>query len=311
MADNDTQVQVSTWDDDFKSRVVMSRYSIVIYTSTALTIATFIYGVISWWLIKKFRNYRNFVFLNAIVANLFLVVIVLCFSYIYHKMSHISQSFLYQEYAVLHFFLYLYIGNVKIHWLIVICHMFYVDIVKVFNGQTKNIRLKSCLFAWGLPFVTSHVYTYMIIALDNVTSKAANIVLFMAFALPMILNSVLYITIVIALFRSSNASSQTTTSKWRRFYIATLIFLLSDTLIFSTYSFKNLNNSATLILIENIVNAILNPLIIYTYFVVVKRNRVLWYEFYAKKLNKRQRNRDIKNVRPNNDRRPVAINTQR
>ena len=293
MADNDTQVHASTSSVDSDNQLIMYRYAIIIYTCTAMTTVTLLYGVISWWLIEKFRNYRNFVFLNATFANFLVVVIVMSCSYVLKNISNISGTLMYQQFYVLNFFLFLYISTVKVYWLIVICHMFYVDIVKVFNGHIKSRHFKSGLFAWGLPFVTSVMYTYIIAAVANIKSDSSEI-LFFSFALPMILNSLLFITIICALFRRSDGGLETVTSKWRRLYIATLIFLLSDTLMFSTYIFKFFKPSVTTAFQEHLVNVIINPLIMYVYFIFVKRNRVLWYEFYVNKINKRQRNRDMK-----------------
>uniref|UniRef100_A0A2A4JP70 Uncharacterized protein n=1 Tax=Heliothis virescens TaxID=7102 RepID=A0A2A4JP70_HELVI len=49
---------------------------LVEYLVLVLTLAAFLYGVLSWCLIAKFRHFRNFVYINAIVSSLLRLVTV-------------------------------------------------------------------------------------------------------------------------------------------------------------------------------------------------------------------------------------------
>ncbi|PZC81924.1 hypothetical protein B5X24_HaOG211710 [Helicoverpa armigera] len=49
---------------------------LVEYLVLVLTLAAFLYGVTSWCLIAKFRHFRNFVYINAIVSSLLRLVTV-------------------------------------------------------------------------------------------------------------------------------------------------------------------------------------------------------------------------------------------
>lgn len=93
MFHNRTSVSNYTVSDDVDLEAPPLGF-IIIY---ALTIAAFIYGVTSWCLIKKFRNYRNFVFLNAILPNLLL------FSFIFvNGENKCASNIIFYAYTVKH-----------------------------------------------------------------------------------------------------------------------------------------------------------------------------------------------------------------
>ena len=155
MADNDMQVTNYTVNSARDSQLEETRFNILTYTSIALTTVPLLYGVISWWLIKKFRNYRNFVFLSAILANFLVALAIIFLSYLRRYLYTITDTLAYRHFVVIHDLLLFYITTVKIYWLLVICHMFYAKVVK---RHTKRRYFKSSLFAWGLPFVSCHIF---------------------------------------------------------------------------------------------------------------------------------------------------------
>ena len=290
MADNDTRVNASTANGDAERQLMVYRFTIILFTSLALATLTLIYGATSWWVIKKFRNYQNFVFFNIILSN-FLFVLIGVISYFVFSNRLISQYVALQQFTIVNYFLFLYIGTVKIFWFIVMCHMFCVDIVKVFSGRIHRRYFKSVLFAWGLPFIISVFYMYTTSATFRLNSNAGQLFVY-SFVLPLILISLLYIITVCTLLSSSKTTSQIATSKWRRLYIATLIFILTYTLMFYSDVFKTFV-PPTMQIFE-LFKLIIDPLLTYIYFVAVKRNRLLCYEFYVNKLNENRNNRDIK-----------------
>ena len=168
------------------------------------------------------------------------------------------------------------------------------------------------MFKVGLPFITSVVYIYIVSADIDFYSNAGEVIVY-SFVLPLILISLLYIITVCTVLFNSNAGD-TSTSKWRRLCIATLLFVLSNTLMFYPDVFGNFIPATTFNLYE-IISRIIEPLSTYIYFVLVKRNRVLWYEFYVNILNERKKKKeeDIemnnKNVSPTTDQ-PAVNNTE-
>ena len=266
-----------------------------------LTTATMIYGVISWYLMKQFRNYKNFVFFSTMIANVFGIIVVLNSISLPYSVSKIQYDVLSSSFGQ---FLVIYAVTVRHHWLIVICNMFYVDIAKVYNGHVRKKYLKSSLFVWVAGFITTIITvisTYVNLVIYKSVTWFINVLMFMV-SLPVILNCILYFAILCSLCRSSDASGQAAADKRRRLYIATLIFLLSDLLLLSVYVLKYINYVATVssfvLFFAQMFLQHFNPLMLNIYFVVVKSNRELWYAFYVNKLNERQVNRDIQmNVR--------------
>lgn len=180
--------------------------------------------------------------------------------------------------------------------------MFYVDIVKVFNGHIQKRYLKSTLFSWVFALATTLFFTclyeYLIrypeIGLTfKKISNQFNIDLFQIFfglsqILPLVVNFCFYIIIVCSLFRSYKASTNTATSTWHRLYIATLIFILSDVIMLIDFfmSLQHGFHSNTTLIILKTVMYYFNLLVLEIYLVVLKCNRELWYD-YMSKLNLR------------------------
>ena len=125
-----------------------------------------------------------------------------------------------------------YFETAKTHWTLVISHMFYVDIVKVFSGTIRRRYLKSCVFGWGVSLITSISYSY---ARENASLQTYKLCSFMVtwgiHILPVILNCFIYIIIVFSLCRSFDSTLNSACIIWRRLYIATLIFILCDILM--------------------------------------------------------------------------------
>lgn len=73
MSDNDTsEINSSDFVDTSFESVFndTTRYS---YIMLALTLAALVHGGTSWRVIKKFRNYTNYLFLNANFCKLFII----------------------------------------------------------------------------------------------------------------------------------------------------------------------------------------------------------------------------------------------
>ena len=289
MNENDTRVNCSIQIEETDNFIEFVGLNMIVNMSLALTVVTLIYGVVSWCVLKKFRYYRNFVILNAILANFLLFVMLMCLRFI---TQHCSRANLpYMLFVILTMFLTLYLGSVKLYWLIAISHMFYVDIVKVFYGHIQRRYLKCSLFGWGVPLLTSLIYPFVITAAPNLNASE---VIFYSFVLPMVLNSLLYIVIVYKLCRGSEASPHTGIGKRRRMYIATLIFILSDGFIFSSHIMWFVKPNSITIFLANMLNFLINPLILTFHLVFAKTNLEIWHEFYVKKIKERESKRDIK-----------------
>lgn len=112
-----------------------------------LSLTTLVCGLTSWCIIKKFCNYRNYVYLNTILANFLFYSTELTFQ-MYENVILVPKII---------FILFFYLLSVKNHWLLVMCHMFYVDLVKVFGSNIQSRNLKSTVFAWIVSFISINI----------------------------------------------------------------------------------------------------------------------------------------------------------
>lgn len=273
----------------------------------AVTLATLIYGVVSWCIMKKFRTYRNYVFLNAILSNFLYCVAVLWRKRILRSSDSIGWK-------VFSYFFLTYVSTAKCFWLVVINHMFYVDLVKVFDTHVQRRNLKSSIFGWGVSLITTAIYTYLryynyfrfptdYMAQGNLLVRGTInlIAVYGLQIIPLAVNCLMYLIIIFSLCRSFISSAHPPSYIWRHLYIATLIFVLSDILLLYDYFIKNLlyytmpledlRVQVATVLIKLFTK--LSPLILDIFLIVLKSNRKLWYELYVKRMNQRQRGRDI------------------
>ncbi|KAF9823553.1 hypothetical protein SFRURICE_011406 [Spodoptera frugiperda] len=258
---------------------------VVEYLVLAMTLTAFIYGVISWCLIEKFRHFRNFVYINAVVSSLLRLltvsIIIPC----------VMQVIVIDDKDILDICRYIctYFSAVQNYWMLVICYIFYVDIVKVFRGHVKRKYLKCCLFAWGIPFLT--FLTYYVFLYVNRKAKfyasrstldyfADSVEVFIIVS-PLMINCGLYAAVLIALCHCFKPKAPTATENWRRFYIATLLFLLSDVIVLSSFIWDVM--SVTFVL--RAVMSKLQQFAIALFLPLVRSNRDLWQKYFAKKLS--------------------------
>ncbi|KAJ8730996.1 hypothetical protein PYW08_002409 [Mythimna loreyi] len=301
MFDNDTGTENHWWIYYWKYLL-----DIMPELMCVLTLAALIYGLTSWCFLKKFQSYRNYVLLNAILSDFF-----------YYLTFSTMKHWIFISSFQLHYF-----ATAKTHWLLVISHMFYVDIVKVFNQNVQRRYLKSCVFGWGVAIITTTISWYLKDHYFKSVPKFHFImfyymkphdwyvyttILYSDQILPLIINCVLYIVTVFSLCRSFNTSTQANSNICRRLYIATLIFLLSDVALVSTYFIVMVTQKDFILLRWNkngesditteLLFRYLNPLLIIVFLVAVRGNRKAWHDFYLKTINQRssagQRGRDI------------------
>ncbi|KAJ8721676.1 hypothetical protein PYW07_002451 [Mythimna separata] len=282
MSDNESSTRYG-WSINFWRYL----FHIMPYIMLVLMLAALIYGLTSCCILKKFRNYRNFVFLNAILTYFLLY----CLDIMLEEIEFLRTSGLFSNLPH-------YLATAKNHWLLVISHMFYVDIVKVFNQNVRRRYLKSFMFGWGVPLITYlitipvlHYYFKFVFTRGRYIHYIFWVIMLSDQIIPVTVNCFLYIATGISLCRSFSTNTHTSTDIWRRLYIATLIFLLSDVALL-----YQLFINMTYLYPGNIVFFLLlylNPLSLVVFLVAVRSNRKAWYDFYVKWINRRQRGQDI------------------
>ena len=222
-ANNNSAYNPSAYDDGKKKTLIVVTSSIIL----VLSLAAFFYGLISWCLLKKFRNVRNFVLVHLMLTSgfrycPFLFSDLYCL-YFYHNSPTLPclETFT---------FIYVFWGLAFNCWLLVLSYIFYVDFVKVFNLNIRRRYLKSGMFGWGVPSTTVFLYVlfrWLLITYFSIDILIIEVVTSLVL-LPVAINLVIYFTVVYSLFHSSELGVTVSTKKWRRFYIATLIFVLSN-----------------------------------------------------------------------------------
>lgn len=272
-------IQNTTSDENIS---YLQPFDYVDYTVFTITLIVCLFGVVSWVLIKKIRSLKNYVFLSTMFVTVlnFFAIGFNAFKY-FETLSQSDELF---YLITLYECVIIYLRLVVSFWLLVLCCLFYVDIVKVFKVDITRRFLKSTLFAWGVPFIITLVFSALVpITLYNIDKHnsrpdillVVNIVLIF---IPTIVNVGIYIRVLISLFKANNVSGAT--FEVRRVYIATLIFVLSGIIFLLVPIFSLIEPS-------NLVLAFVEYAQIVTldvYFLIVKSNRTVWKEYFVNRI---------------------------
>ena len=264
-------------------------YLIAHYIQLGITSATFMYGVTSWCLIKKFRTFNNYVYVNVIFVN-FLRLIVVWLPFVNNAYTNV-----FQKYENLDVFVYVFLLTVFNYWLVVMCYMFYVDIVKVFHNYIKRRYLYSFLFAWGVPSTVTGINRLIIFFMQRADVKEDFLQNFIEICnfitcsvFPAMINLVLFIKLLYSLFPCSETIACTMPKKVRRkqklsrLFTATAMFVVSNIFVLTMLIWELLKVSVlTRILTTNV-----QILLLALFVPLLKSNRVYWHE-YLKNLLKR------------------------
>ncbi|KAJ8713395.1 hypothetical protein PYW07_013765 [Mythimna separata] len=285
--------------DDFLTVVVTIFYFL-------LTAVALLYAVTSWCLIKNFRNYRNFVYLNTILANLVFIANAYWRGYVdqhnieYEPRKEDRDVFAYQMFCIL-----FSSQTVKNFWSLIISLLFYVDFVKVFDKHIKRKYLISSLCGWVVPLILIQVIYfsgYYLLYFDENSVKDVFVItvyiyIAVTFLSPAIVNCIFYIITVSSVCCSVKTTANTTTSKCWRFCIAGLIFVYCNVSIFIIISldfikiyYPSLRGVADLFVI------FLDPIVLNLLFMLGRSNMVLWHIVLVKKS---QRNHYHNNITVN------------
>ncbi|KAJ8707469.1 hypothetical protein PYW08_010721 [Mythimna loreyi] len=261
-------------------------YHIIYWTLFILPLTAVLYGVTSWCIIKKFRHYRNFVLLSACIADMLYLLVWFFMSYPDKLLIYLPDLSIY-IFAI--FLCCLLSYNC---WLLVLCYIFYVDFVKVFSMDIRRRYLKSCLICWGVPIVTLFLF-YVIPVVLNVngiidTALPALIAMFLVAVVIIVIiicNFVLYLRVVHSLFRGIEIGASTSTKKWRRFFICTLVFGFSNVLTLTALlQIFEVKDFYIIVLVN--FGLFVNTLALTVYTILGKSNREVWREYLNKRRSK-------------------------
>lgn len=281
-SEQNSTVSVSDQDTPF----VLHRI-IIHYLQFALTVATFLYGITSWCIIRKFRNFNNYVYLNTILVNIFRLTIVSI-----TKMHYNETLESFHQY-----FIFMFFSTVFNYWLLQICYMFYVDIVKIFGGGIKRKFLKSFLFAWGIPLIGLIVFSMMLLIIQLAVKgdKEKIIILIViilaivtSYFIPLIINVIVFLKIIRSLFFNKDKSACVVSEKERRkenrrrFLTATTMFMLTNVNVLILIMWGFFKTSFSL----RGVTFVSQTVVLSLYVPLVKSNRTLWYEYHVNRISR-------------------------
>ncbi|KAH9643945.1 hypothetical protein HF086_016495 [Spodoptera exigua] len=261
-------------------------YMCVAYSLLAVSLTSFLFGVISWSLIRKFRNINNYVFLNAGFANVVRLVIVS--TTILHRGLKIFNDDLVSVIILS------YVTMVYKYCLVVICYMFYIDIVQVFHKDVKRKYMKVALFTWGVPIIlTSLAAIFVAITLYVIEDPAAEFILMFIImiititcnALPAVVNSIIFIKIIWTLFYKKPdgavlSRTEICKDKLRRLCLAIVLFVLSNLIVTTLATWEVFE----VIFIREFVTSALQIVIVSLFLLLSKSNRALWREYIKKRV---------------------------
>lgn len=116
-----------------------------------LLLGTLTFIAVSWYKIKLWRQFKNYIFLNIIITVTMLDVSKIVY-YAVLPTPNIHVVDLMYKLSMASFS----------NWLLVMCIVIYTKIVKVFSSSLQNRYLKVNAFAWGISVLESVISTYVL-----------------------------------------------------------------------------------------------------------------------------------------------------
>ncbi|KAH9643946.1 hypothetical protein HF086_016496 [Spodoptera exigua] len=146
---NETSEESSELDSELEPIFVPVPYICVNYVLLGLCTITLSYGILSWCLIKKFRNFKNYVFLSGTLVNV--IRLSLLAATVMHRDLN-TLKFAFSKLIFMSNLSLIYFSTVYNNWMVVMCYMLYVDIVKVFKKDFKKKYVQVTLLTWDTEF---------------------------------------------------------------------------------------------------------------------------------------------------------------
>lgn len=261
-------------------------YAVTVFVGLVISTVTFVYGLISWIVIRKFRNIKNYVYLSAVLVN----ILRLLFTFMFMIIIKLDPDFYMEHLSFVICFLYsyLYLSLAYNHWLLIMCYIFYVDVVKVLKKEISRKYLKSCLLGWVLPCIKLLVVTLFVAQIISTSNDSDALLLQFMWLLsicayvPMILNLVLFVKVLWALFCTKDTTSGVVTKKarrmerCRRLCTASAMFILTNALLLTVLLWELFNLS----LKTRVITLMLQIVALALFVPLVKSNRKLWREYF-------------------------------
>ncbi|XP_047998702.1 uncharacterized protein LOC125236052 [Leguminivora glycinivorella] len=181
-------------------------------SSTAIIVFTWalMFVAISWIKIPQWRQFKNYIFLNLIIAMLLMNAVYTgcfadwpCSDTVLTVVFSISMS-------------------AFSNWVLVMCLVIYTKILKVFSGDLQHKYCKANALAWGLAILVSTFPLYLKRSMDNGSN------LFVVHAMTYVIVGI-YLSIIYALLKLTTVrmvSTENTTQIIKIFFYVTSAFCI-------------------------------------------------------------------------------------
>lgn len=253
---DDTQVN----DEDLFEEVLLLSVLVLWVLVVILCTVTVIFGIVSWTILVKWRQFRNYVFVNVCLAggltslSPFLVSLLGVFlSYIFLIIS--LSSF--------------------IIWLLITSITFYVDVVKVFSYNYNHIYLKSCIFAWGMPTV--------LMFMDYYVHESDLHILTFSLRFMSLISIVLYVRVLYKLMQRTKLRGTSQMNIWNKIKMTTFIFFVSGCAMSLPVHLASVLNSIEISYSLIIIIFLLQLILTNVLFLMMRSHRIHWKEYLTQR----------------------------
>lgn len=215
------------------------------YSAVFLSAASVVFGIVSWIILPKWRQFRNYVFLCLLFNNALGV---------FYRCPYIGG----------------YLALTFIHWLVITTVMFYIEFVNIYTSlnSIKYKYINANVFGWllpageiGLSFILNKFSVYVIIV----------------YAL-IFMNLVVYLNVLFALCKPS-ALSSSGQSTGKNVILSTFAFIVTGSyfivwgVIIHAIDVSPSARTLSILLAHTIVILLIN-----IFFLVLRSHRELWKE---------------------------------
>lgn len=260
--------------EDYLYEIYFDLYEYCNVFDILVSVTILVYGSMSWTLLPRWRNYKNYIFLNVTLAGLFK-----------HMLEHLIN---YYDDNYSHFIYYytLYVLFIYAHslWMLIMSSMFYSSVVKIFKPPKKGRFKKSALVGWGLSFC--------LCLLDIILSAEGKFDVILFTGVPSVIQLtifVMYMTVLWNLLKGSEIR-RSNINLYSKIQLATLLLFMSGITTIACQVADAVRKQKTLftLVLENI--DLIPNMIVCMWVTATKSSRQLWMEYYRNKVRKRNVN---------------------
>lgn len=270
--ENDSQIEANATENRTYYEIpadvhVFRKFLLIFWLCTiALCFTTVSFGIVSWALIAKWRQFRNY------------VSIMVCFS---GGLFNIASTLTFISKTIMAFITMLGVSSF-VFWLLITSVIFYVDVVRIFSYNYEHVYLKSAAFAWGIPALILVIDHLFYVDLTDLAMIGVSVV-----------SVSLYIKVLYTLLRRRGVRGSSHMTSWKKIRVATFIFLGSGCAMMLPVLLVNHVDIGGVSLEIVVFMFLLQLIAINVLFLMLKSHRNLWIEYLQRR---RDRNETLNSI---------------